>query len=1832
MNRGRAFPGSGIANMPPLMRPISDQFIGAGNAMEVFIEAIDPDTNTMTLTLGGAPIEATLFDNGDGTGRIAYTGQVADAGTDFNVEVYADDGTGVTTGRFTLTVIAAQYDGLISNEYMADPNYRDDHVDSNMDGNEDAYEDEFVEIVNNTTSLVDIVNCTIENVGGGGGVRHTFPSTILEAGEAVVVFGGGDLGNFTYAQAQLASSGELALRNSDDIITLRSPGGGIIDQVSHELQIQAQSYTRYPDLKGGCTQQHYVVTAFARRASPGRKTDYSYFLTNQPPRLGAVDDLSASVGIPMSFTISALEPDGETVTMTASNLPANSTFTPTNGTGSAKGGFAFTPSPWQNNQTFTVYVYASDSNGADTQAVNITVSTSEYDYFWDFEDQTFQGWTAHSQASDDDWYVGSYNENYFAAMNGYGADVASKDWLVSPALDLASMDNPVLSFLSAKNYDDLGTHEFVCRVSTNYDGSGDPWTSGDWTDLSATLSEGGWSWTNSGDISLSAYKQTNTYLCFYYECSGTGSDQAEAWEVDDIGIADESPNDPVITITNPVDEVTVTSGTTTYDLRGSASTSVVGSILWSNIQQGIGGTIPAEERWAVTGIGLGYGENVIVVYGTNNSGDADSDAVIISRPYSAAGETNTLIISEVADPSNAWTSRFVEIYNAGTGTINLADNDWTLARQANGTYWADIPLSGSIAPSATHVVAYNALTFQSDYGKNADQVSTNITGNGDDGYFLYKYGDHTIGALIDAYGVIDEDGTTQAWEYVDGRAVRKGGITEPNATWTAGEWAITNASTALMTPCVHPDSLVSNQPPILDAIGNQSVTESNLLQFAVSASDPFDGDTITLTVSNVPGGAEFGSTNDNGLFSWPVPTAGTYNVTFWATDKDGFDSEEITITVGSLAGSQMLISEVADPQDDYTARFVELYNAGSVAINLGADDWYLSKQTGDSGNWSDASLSGTVDPGDTFVIANDSESFNSAYGQMPDDDNSLVVNGNGDDVYALYKGGDHSAGTLIDMYGVIDQDGTGQDWEYTDGRAYRKAAVTSPNDTWTSSEWMIYMSTGTVSVMTPGVHPDGTASNEPPVLASIGNRSVTHSNTLNFVINASDPVDGDPITLTASNLPAGAVFSPTNENGSVRWINAGPVGVYTCQFYATDKDGFDSEEITITVNASGGGDTPLDISGYELKQYDASKTYTIPADTEVNPGGYVIIARNADKAAFETFWSTSLAANVVFLNSGDVCPQINGAETYELTDGASTVDGPSGLAMTTGNTVERNNTTDDGTAAGSWSAGSASSATPGSGANGNQTAGLVINEYSDAGTYDYEFVELYYDSAGGGGPAGLDAPVIAAATDVAGESFKANWSSVSNATGYLLNVATNDSFSSGGSTTSTLVDADFQTDWDGFFQEDLAGAQSWDRDDAGQSGLYYAMMNGWSGGAVSNEDWLISPALDLDSYTGEVLTFKTARGTYADIDLDLFVSTNYSGSGNPYAATWTPLAATFADYSGSAWTWTDSGNIDLSGVAGSSVYVGFRYGSTSSSSEKWEVDDVLITGKSGGGASHYVPGYEARHAGANYLTVTGLTEGVTYYRVRSTNDSDTSDYSGTTNVTTTAAANTPPILQPVGNFSVEINDSLMFNVTATDADNDEISHFMTDAPAGATLTAVTNAGGVTNTFNWSAASPTGLYAVTFFATDIQTQDWEQITIEVYGLDRDGDGIPNDYENRYGLGSTVSNSSDDADSDGYLNIDEYIADTIPTNDQSFFCNMITNYNALMLTGDTVRIMIGPPTTNSRVYDVWSATNLMPPVIWTPHNLDIPGALGGGPVWVTVTNNPEVRFYRTGVKAP
>ncbi len=104
------------------------------------------------------------------------------------------------------------------------------------------------------------------------------------------------------------------------------------------------------------------------------------------------------------------------------------------------------------------------------------------------------------------------------------------------------------------------------------------------------------------------------------------------------------------------------------------------------------------------------------------------------------------------------------------------------------------------------------------------------------------------------------------------------------------------------------------------------------------------------------------------------------------------------------------------------------------------------------------------------------------------------------------------------------------------------------------------------------------STNRAPVLSSIGSRTVTQGQTLQFTVSASDP-DGNALTYSASGLPDGAAFSPATR--SFAWVPAA-AGTYAgITFSVSDGSLSDSETITIRVTPAN-NQTPATGTTYEV--------------------------------------------------------------------------------------------------------------------------------------------------------------------------------------------------------------------------------------------------------------------------------------------------------------------------------------------------------------------------------------------------------------------------------------------------------------------------------------------------------------------------------------------------------------------------------------------------------------------------------------------------------------------------
>lgn len=159
----------------------------------------------------------------------------------------------------------------------------------------------------------------------------------------------------------------------------------------------------------------------------------------------------------------------------------------------------------------------------------------------DFQDQdaALGNWTLYSAASDATWQYDNFQDDYFAEINGFGADEASDDWLISSAIAIGAGTTEVsISFVTAKNFEGGNLEVFLLD---GYSGTGDPIANSN-ANRNITsffeFSTGGYTDTNSGEHQeMFGGDAFSLYLAFRYTTTGTGPGDGALWQLDDINVS-----------------------------------------------------------------------------------------------------------------------------------------------------------------------------------------------------------------------------------------------------------------------------------------------------------------------------------------------------------------------------------------------------------------------------------------------------------------------------------------------------------------------------------------------------------------------------------------------------------------------------------------------------------------------------------------------------------------------------------------------------------------------------------------------------------------------------------------------------------------------------------------------------------------------------------------------------------------------------------------------------------------------------------------------------------------------------------------------------------------------------------------------------------------------------------------------------------------------------------------------------------------------------------------------------------------------------------------------
>ncbi|BAY86678.1 protein with type I secretion target domain and SCP-like extracellular domain [Calothrix parasitica NIES-267] len=285
----------------------------------------------------------------------------------------ANDNVDIGAVEFVADSNTGNSNNIIINEILADPDATSG--DANGDGNVSTTEDEFVELTNNSNSLVNISGWTLSD---SVGLRHTFEEgTIVPANGMIVVFSGGTpTGNFNGAIVQTASSGSLGLNNGGDTITLNDGTNDIATYTYNNEGGNNQSLTRDPDITGSFVLHSQATNSDGALFSPGIKLDD----TNTQP------NLTPGITITQSDNTTEVAEGSETdsYTIVLDSQPITDVTINVSTTGETTTDLTtltFTTENWNTAQTVTITADDdSDVENNHSDIVSHTVSSNDTNY------------------------------------------------------------------------------------------------------------------------------------------------------------------------------------------------------------------------------------------------------------------------------------------------------------------------------------------------------------------------------------------------------------------------------------------------------------------------------------------------------------------------------------------------------------------------------------------------------------------------------------------------------------------------------------------------------------------------------------------------------------------------------------------------------------------------------------------------------------------------------------------------------------------------------------------------------------------------------------------------------------------------------------------------------------------------------------------------------------------------------------------------------------------------------------------------------------------------------------------------------------------------------------------------------------------------------------------------------------------------------------------------------------------------------------------------------------------------------------------------------------
>ena len=712
--------------------------------------------------------------------------------------------------------------------------------------------------------------------------------------------------------------------------------------------------------------------------------------TNQPPALSAVANQSNTVGQSVSLALAATDPDGDTLSYSATGLPAGATINAATGLIS---GTLTTAG------TYNVTALVSDGRGGSASrafvwtvaAVGGGGGSVQYVRLEAISEVNGNPWTSMAE---------------FNVLDGSGVLISRTGWTVAAdSVELVGENAPASNAIDGnastiwhtqwKTASPPPPHTFTVNMGATHTVGGFKYLPRPAGNTGGNIA--GWRFYTSPDgavwtlVGQGTFANTSTEKIVYPfgsastnqapTLSAVANQSGSVGQSVSLALAATDPDGDTLSYSASGLPAGATINAATGVISGTLSTAGTYNVT-AQVSDGRGGSASRSFVWTVAAAATNQSPTLNAVANQGNSvgqsvslaltaADPDGDTLsysatglpagttinatsgVISGTFTTAGTYN--VSAQVSDGRGGSASRaFVwTVGAAGSGGGTVQYVRLQAVSEVNGNPWTSmaefnvLDSNGAILPRTGWVASADSVEL---VGENAP-ASNAIDGDAS----TIWHTQWKTASPLPPHTLTVNMGAAQAvggFKYLPRPAGNTGGNIAGWRFYTSADgvaWTLVGQGTFANTSAekiIYPfGSAVVDQPPTLSAVANQSNTVGQSVSLALAGSDP-DGDALSYSASGLPAGATINAAT--GLISGTLTTSGTYNVTAQVSDGRGGSASRSfvwTVAVVSSGGGTVqyvrleAISEVNGNPWTSMAEFNVLNTSGTVVSRAG---WTVS--------------------------------------------------------------------------------------------------------------------------------------------------------------------------------------------------------------------------------------------------------------------------------------------------------------------------------------------------------------------------------------------------------------------------------------------------------------------------------------------------------------------------------------------------------------------------------------------------------------------------------------------------------------------------------------------------------------------------------------------------------------------------------------------------------------------------------------------------------------------------------------------------------------------------